>query len=79
MWFNTNRLYYYNNHAGIYSKIGIFSTFHFQSVYNMKTYAISLVPHEKYYTALLYAAMIRTRTHQQTAHAPYTCILGRVA
>ena len=39
----------------------------------------SRVPHEKYCTALLYAAIIRTRTHRQTAHAPYTHILGRAA
>ena len=32
----------------------------------------SRVPHE-------YAAIIRTRTHRQTAHAPYARILGRVA
>ena len=29
--------------------------------------------------ALLYTAIIRTRTHRQTAHAPYTRLLGHAA
>ena len=37
------------------------------------------VSHEKYYTALLYAAIIQTRTHRQITHAPYTRILGHTA
>ena len=47
---------------------------------NMKNFeTTSLVPHEKLLHLATVPAIIRTRTHRQTAHAPYTRILGRAA